>query len=430
MKTSLKMLAVAAFVASQTAFACSNVFVAGDNNIAAVGRTMDLEFNTGNTFGYGALGQENVSNLNMPIKGKPNPIKWTNKYAFMGQTAFKTNLIVDGVNTAGLYAAYLDLPGATVYPNNQNVDSAKPELAVTDVTNYILGTSSSVIDALSKLKKVQFVQRAIVVKTPKGPMFGSDAVHVILRDKGGNSAVIEWLKGKNGQSEAHFYLHVAGSDQVVETVQNSNKITHIYKNTQGAVLTNAPTYGWQLKHAAKFDHLYNGNSNKKVDGYYMNGSGMSGLPGDWTPPSRFTRATQLVKNMPKPTSEKEALFLANQALQTMAVPIGGNPATSIWASMVDLKNSTYYFRPIIFVKNDLKKNTMLVTFKGIQVTWQKFDLQKIAKINQTPKGWLTIQSKQGIMVPKNQLGKIQAMIKTPTPGMSRIQEKFMSEGDS
>jgi len=97
---------------------------------------------------------------------------------------------------------------------------------------------------------------------------------------------------------------------------------------------------------------------------------------------------------------------------------------------VDLKNSTYYFRPIIFVKNDLKKNTMLVTFKGIQVTWQKFDLQKIAKINQTPKGWLTIQSKQGIMVPKNQLGKIQAMIKTPTPGMSRIQEKFMSEGDS
>ena len=378
---------------SLSAYPCSNVMVSGDG-FAAVARSMDLEANTGNLFGLGLAGEKNTSNINIPQQYPIKAITWKNKYSFLGQTGFGLPIICDGINSQGLYAGFLYLPGMARYPNYNPKDNRR-ELAVTNTINYILGTSRNVTDALKNLNHVQLVFSAVQVNKK----FATFPVHLVIRDKTGHSAVIEWVNHK----------------------------TRVYDNA-GPVLTNSPSYPWQVKNAKKYNYTFTGNTNKKWDGLYMNGSGFYGIPGDWTPPSRFVRLTQVTRHMPKPANEKQALYLSYSALQSAIVPLGANSAASIWLSLSDLKNSTYYFRPIFFVvsdKNDIQTYKMSPAYgQELQGYNVKQFARKYNQHTQLPKNWIHVKIKQG-NIAKN-IKQLNAEALSPTSGKSTVKFKLVN----
>lgn len=405
------------FSLSSVTLACSNVFISGPKGIGAVARTMDLELNTGNTFGYGGRGWVNVSNINLPQKYPIHPMKWTSSYAFVGQSMLKTFVITDGLNTEGLYAAWLDLPDVSDYPT-YNPKDKRPEIGMTDLTNFVLGTAKDVPEALDNIRQTQPVLNALSLLSNRNLLFGGSAIHLVLRDAEGNSAVVEWTQYK-GKPTMHYYVHKAGTDTVVETMPDLKTKPIIFKDALGSVVTNAPDYAWQLKNAAELNRVYTGNTNQKWQGLYMNGSGMYGLPGDWTPPSRFTRATQLIRVMPKPNNEEEALALAYDALQTVKTQIGTNPAPSLWATVSDLQHRIYYYKPLLFVSPNFTTHHLAIKATPFNTQWQAYDVRNIAETNRIPRGWVTAQVKPGPIATQEQAQKSIKMTYLPTPGSNR-----------
>lgn len=405
-------------------YACSEVFINGASGIAAVARNMDLSLNTGDEFALGRVGDKNTSNINMPQQGAAKPFAWTTKYAFLGQDAFRTYNIVDGVNSQGVYVGVLDLPNITQYPD-YNPHDKRPELSIANIPNYVLGTAATVPEALANLAKVQMVNAAFQI-TDDPAVFGSSAVHMIMHDKAGNGALIEWIKGPSNQPETDIYFYKSGSKQIIEKsyLPNQKPRQTIFKNNIMSVLTNSPSYSWHLKNTAQYNYVFSGNTDRKWDGQYMNGSGMYGIPGDWTPPSRFVRASQLIRLMPTPNNEAQALFLANQAWQTVVVPLGSNIAATEWASSIDLQTSTYYFWKMFSPQPVDDGKIMQVTINPIHNYWQKYNLAAIANQAQLPQGWRSAQVVPGEKVPPGGVAKIMQMVNSPTPGKMQYTIRF------
>ena len=91
---------------------------------------------------------------------------------------------------------------------------------------------------------------------------------------------------------AHFFLQDrSGKSLVVEPVDGTLKV----HDAPLGVMTNAPTYDWHMTNLVNYINL----SVKDVDSAkvgdvtlsaFGSGAGLLGLPGDFTPPSRFVRA--------------------------------------------------------------------------------------------------------------------------------------------
>lgn len=402
------------------AIACSNVFVAATNQStgephAAVARTMDLWL-LGDYFGYGVVGDVNTSNINMPQSGPVNAKQWTNAYGFMGQSALGTYILNDGVNTEGLYGGILELPGFTKYPE-YNPDDPRPQLGVLEYVTYALGTARDVpelIDVDTRTGKLLEVQPVINAGDVFG-IFMSFPGHMVFRDKLGNSAVVEWINGKT-----HFYVHKAGTNEVVEIVDGNSKYRRVYKNTQGAVLTNAPTYGWHLRSVEElgYNKMFNGNTRQQWKGEYMNGSGLYGCAGDFTPVSRFLRGTTLARLYPKPNTQAEAMSAAYSILQSIIVPLGANPQPSSWVSWVDLENSIYNFKPLNEALSTGEGKTRYMVARLAErnlYDWQSYDCKKITSGEQTPPSrWTRVKVKPGDIV--SNPDEIRAKIAKPTDG--------------
>lgn len=343
------------------AIACSNVFIHG-NQQSVIARSMDFEFNSGGVFALGSPGTQNEADLTMNVKDKDIPTtKWTPSHHYMGQTWLSGTAVIDGINDAGVYVAYLYLPDTTEFPT-YNKEDKRPALGVFDIGNFVLGNADSVSDALTKLKKSQIIANAVGIKPFHiNGIFMVAPVHVVIRDKTGHSAVIEWQNGK----------------------------TIIYDKA-GPVMTNSPDYAWQVKHAQQYDNVQSKNTKARFNGILMNGSGFVGLPGDWTSPNRFARATQVLKHSPKPSNDVEARRLALSVLQTVQVPPGTNPAPTLWESISDLQNLTYFYKPMYTITNPLKG-----TLKGADPTkpWQQYRLKDIIAAKQLPKNWNVAISK-------------------------------------
>jgi choloylglycine hydrolase len=83
------------------------------------------------------------------------------------------------------------------------------------------------------------------------------------------------------------------------------------------------------------------------------GSGMLGLPGDFTPPSRFVRAVAFSKSALPVEKARDGVLQAFHILNQFDIPKGaargieqGKESSdyTLWTSAADLKNLRYYFR--------------------------------------------------------------------------------------
>ena len=219
-------------------------------------------------------------------------LSYTTKYASVGTLAFGVPAIMDGINEKGLAVGTFYFPGFAGYAALSSDNQAKA-LSPVDFSNWVL-TQFETLDEL----KTSLSQVVIAPAVCKGWGSKPPPFHYVVYDKAGHSLVIEPINGQ--------------------------LIT--YDNPTG-VITNSPDFLWHLTNLRNYINLKTENAsplqyNGMVFAPFGQGSGMVGLPGDFTPPSRFIRATIFATSaLPSPDAKK-AVFQAFHILNQFDIPMG------------------------------------------------------------------------------------------------------------
>ena len=149
----------------------------------------------------------------------------------------------------------------------------------------------------------------------------------------------------------------SGKSIVVEYVGGK---LNVHDNPLG-VITNSPTFDWHMTNLRNYLNFSMTNAPPVQLGSVKllptgQGSGMLGLPGDFTPPSRFVRAVAFSQSVFKPKTGDDAILEAFHVLNQFDIPKGaarehdkdehGNVLAdyTIWTSASDLKARRFYFR--------------------------------------------------------------------------------------
>ena len=229
--------------------------------------------------------------------GEGNAAQWTSKFASIVLTAFDAGAD-DGMNEAGLSAHLL-------YLHDTEYEHADERLALSNFmwAQYGLDNYATVAEALEGLKAVRIVSsKALGREWP---------LHLALEDATGDSAVLEFIKGK-------LVIH-HGKDVTV--------------------MTNEPTLDEQLANLKRYK-LFGGDLP---------------MPGDVDPASRFVRAASYLKTLPKPADAYQAVSHLAAIGRNVAVPFGavdtsGSESTDVWptrwGTVVDLTHKIYYVMPV------------------------------------------------------------------------------------
>lgn len=214
------------------------------------------------------------------------------KYAIVGAICYDKMAVMDGMNEQGLSVGTFYFPGYASYTPT-TTDNQKKSLSPIDFPNWILSQFKSLDEVKSNLSNV-------VIAPTTDPAWGNQPppFHYIVYDKNGKSIVIEPLEGK----------------------------LVVYDNPLG-VFSNSPTFDWHMTNLRNFIHLTPKNLpplkiGDLVLAPFGQGSGMVGLPGDFTPPSRFVRAAIFSVTATPPSHVQEAVFQTFHILNQFDIPIG------------------------------------------------------------------------------------------------------------
>jgi choloylglycine hydrolase len=251
----------------------------------------------------------------------PKGLKWNAKYGMVFMGVCDTHLALDGMNNQGLAAGYFLFPG---YAQFQHFEPKKADVTLShyEVVTWILANFSTVAEVRQALGRVQVCKGSL-------PGIGDLPVHISVHDGQGKSLVIEYVKGK----------------------------LHVYDNPLG-VITNSPTFDWMLTNLNNYINLSPVNvPQRELHDVTLKqlgqGSGMLGLPGDFTPPSRFVRMVALTQGALPVAGAAAGLSLAMNIINNVDIPKGTSRQVSDqkpemdmtqWVSLSDLQGKRYYFR--------------------------------------------------------------------------------------
>jgi choloylglycine hydrolase len=239
-------------------------------------------------------------------------------HGFVGVGALGRSSATDGINDAGLYAALLYLPGYAEYQSADGVPAGEL-VSADEVASLALAGAGSVREAIDLVSGVTVWNR---VEDLLGAVL---PIHLVLFDADGDAAVVEWVGGER----------------------------HVYENPVG-VCTNAPPFDWHVTNLRNYVNLSATNvSPMDLDGLSVKGlgegTGLLGLPGDWTPPSRFVRATAIAHAAVPVESADAAMLAALHIANAFDIPKGvvrspeGGDFTA-WSSVIDLAGRRYVLR--------------------------------------------------------------------------------------
>jgi choloylglycine hydrolase len=200
---------------------------------------------------------------NFPFKGTTpsgNGLSYKSKYAAVGAISFGNPALMDGLNEKGLAVGTFYFPTFAGYTEITSENQSQA-LSPVEFPNWILTQFATVEEVKDGLSNIVI---APTITKDWGPT--PAPFHYIVFDKEGNCLVIEPIDGK--------------------------LIT--YDNRLGT-FTNSPTFDWHMTNLRNFINLTPFNAKPvTLDGVLLEpfgeGSGMVGMPGDFTPPSRFVRA--------------------------------------------------------------------------------------------------------------------------------------------
>ena len=256
-----KNLIIAAFTAflfsQSVAYACTGIMLKNKDNTFVSGRT--VEFGTYIESSIAVIPRQ-YSFVGQTPMG--DGMKYTGKYAAVGVMAFKDLSLLDGINEKGLAVGAFYFPTFANYTQETAANQSKA-LSPGDFPNWLLTQFASVAEVRQAIEN----NEAVITPTV---MAGWGSVpppfHYVVYDKTGASIAIEPLNGK--------------------LVVSDNPL---------GVFTNSPTFDWHMTNLRNYISLTARNIPQiTVDGQtfqeFGQGNGMTGLPGDFSPPSRFVRA--------------------------------------------------------------------------------------------------------------------------------------------
>jgi penicillin V acylase-like amidase (Ntn superfamily) len=281
------------------ALPCSRVTWVGPANQVITGRSMDWPYGFNSHFHVIPRGER------LDGAGGVNSLKWTTRYGSVvvsGSTdpGGAIDAVFDGVNERGLAANLLYLAendfGLTT------ADTRRPRLSFAAWTLYLLSQYGTV----AELVKAVAADQIQIVPVPFGPGGKAKAtVHMAVSDASGDSAVIEYLKGK----------------------------PVIHHGRQFQVMTNSPVFSEQLK----------------LNSYWTTRDRTKELPGSIQSPDRFVRASYYVQQLPPTTDRRQALAGVMSVMRNISVPWGTpdpehpNISPTWWRTLIDQNAQVYYF---------------------------------------------------------------------------------------
>lgn len=270
-----------------------------------------------------------------------NPMN--NHFAFsgLGKDVGKYYL-ADGINEHGLSCAALYFEGYAKY--NEDCDKQKINLAPQEFLHWILASSKNVEDVIKNIQNINIVSYVLEFIAKAAPL------HWVITDATGKSIIVEPLDG--------------------ELVVEENKV---------GVLTNSPDLNWHYTNMRNYIALdINQLNPRKINDLTLQpfgqGSGSFGLPGDYTPPSRFVRAV-FNKLSCRMEDSKDDLLIASFAILNNVMITKGSVKTAHntidytqYVSSISHEDLTYYFktyrnpniRSFSLLNFDLDENKLIV----------------------------------------------------------------------
>lgn len=254
-----------------------------------------------------------------------NGKKWKAMYGVVGLDMLEKDLLADGMNEKGLTVGLFYHPGFASYMEYDK-EQASNTITAVDIVSYILtqfATIDEVKSGMESVKVVSVVEEALGI-----PVQG----HWMVTEPSGKSIVIEYLDNE----------------------------LRIFDNPLG-VITNSPSYDWHMTNIRNYLNLsavaLPAKKLEELDFAPLGGgSGMIGLPGDYTPPSRFVRAVAWSQVARPLDNSKEAVYELFRILDNFNVPLGaaegsdsaeanlkGMRSSTIWTTGWDMSKKVLYF---------------------------------------------------------------------------------------
>lgn len=305
-----------------TVNACTGIRLSGTDKGIVYGRTMEWgAFDLHSRVTIIPRGHEFIG---LTPDGKTGK-KWKAKYGVVGLDLLEKVTLADGMNEKGLTAGLFYHPGFAKYPE---YDPAKAATSITaiDVVHFILtqfATIDEVRKGMSKVRVVPVVEEVLGIPV--------DA-HFMVTDPQGKAIVIEFIDGE----------------------------MKIFENPLG-IITNSPTFDWHMTNLRNYVNLSAvAIPDKKIENLDFaalgGGSGMIGLPGDFTPPSRFVRATALSQTARPTETSGETVYELFRILDNFNVGVGSAEgsdvshgdtdklrSSTLWTTAWDTKDKVFYY---------------------------------------------------------------------------------------
>lgn len=313
--------ALAAFgLAVQPALSCTRTLYVGDGNLVITGRNMDWK-------------EDMISNLwvlpgGMKRNGAAGPrsLEWTSKYGSVVVSGYEAGS-TDGMNEKGVVANLLYL-AESEYPAPV---PGRPDMSLSIWLQYVLDNYATVAETVSALRADTFN-----IHAPPLPNGAPSTLHLSISDATGDSAIIEYVKGK----------------------------LVIHHGKQFTVMTNSPIYDEQLA----------------LNEYWKGIGGLVFLPGTNRAADRFARASFLLDSIPRKLDRNYVQGVPEQSFtfqavasvmsvqRSVSVPLGittpdqPNISSTIWRTVADQKNLVYYF------DSATRPNTFWVSLARLDLT--------------------------------------------------------------
>jgi choloylglycine hydrolase len=253
----------------------------------------------------------------------PHSIDWTSKYGSVIASGYDVST-TDGMNEKGLVANLLWLVESQ-YPE----PSTRPLLAISLWAQYMLDNFETVQAAVDTLQTEPFT--VVTTKVPGEDRLAT--VHLSLSDATGDSAIVEYIDGK--------------------------QIIHHDRKYQ--VMTNSPTFERQLA----------------LNEYWKEIGGTIFLPGTNRAADRFARASFYIKAIPQDETPDITIASVFSVIRNVSVPYGINTpdqpniSSTRWRTVSDQKRKIYFF------ESALTPNIFWINFKDIDFSAQTGTVKKL-----------------------------------------------------
>ena len=310
-------MAFAVSLFADKANACTGISLTAQDGSRVVARTVEWAA-TPMQCGYVVAPRGHMHQSYTPSGA--NGLQYKGVYGYVGIYTEYEPFVVEGVNEAGLSAGLFFFPQ---YGEYAAYNPARNDKTLCDMqfVSWVLSQCSSIDQVKAELAKIDLVTLDHKI----------GAVHWRITEPSGRMVVLEVVGG----------------------------VPHFYENVLG-VITNAPGFLWHMTNLNNYVNLEPGSApnNTIKPGVTLqalgHGSGMLGLPGDFTSPSRFVRATFFQTTAPVWATGFDTVVQAFHILNNFDIPIGSQharadipknlPSATQFTAASDLKAMKFYYR--------------------------------------------------------------------------------------